>query len=121
MNLTLLPMVTFVNLVKKRNALSGIKERVVLGSTIDTILYIPSGMLLGVTPVAKAPFVLLSLADRSRATSFSPLCNANNNCVQPLSSVPIVPKSIAMGRGTVSTVCESMYSAKGTEPAPLQP
>jgi len=113
MLVTLLPIVTLVKPVQPLNAQVSIEVTVVLGNTIDTIRCIPSGITEVVTPVMKAPFdELLVLADRSRFTSLPAVCNAASNCVQPLSAVPISPKSISMGRGTGSVVCAPRYWTK---------
>jgi hypothetical protein len=114
---TLSGMVTLVKFVKKLNAIVPMLVIVALGNTIDTIQCIPLGTVAAAlpVPVVKAPAVFLVLADRSRVTFFSAVCNASSNCVQPLLSVPISPKSICMGRGTGSAVCDLMYSTKVTE------
>jgi hypothetical protein len=111
MVVTLFGMVILVKLMQPLNAISGIEVMVVLGNTIDTIWYIPLGMVSRVTPVAKASGVLLVLPEMSRFTFFPAVCSAVSNCVQPLSAVPISPKFICMGRGTGSAVCDEMYWA----------
>jgi hypothetical protein len=106
----LLGNVTLVRLVK-RNACMPMLVTVVLGSTIDTIRRIPSGMTKEETPVMKAPSELLQLADMSRATFLPAVCSAGNSDCLKASLAPIAPKFISIGRNT-GAVCNSIYSTK---------
>jgi len=114
MLVTLLPIVTFVKLVQPWNAKLPIELTVVLGNTIEIIRCIPSGTVAGVVPVLNAPFEILVLADRSRATFLPAVCSAASICLKPSVEL-IVPKSICTGRGIGSTICDEMYSARVPE------
>jgi len=120
MLVTLLPMVTLVKLVQFLNASLPIEVIVVLGRIMDAICFKPASpgaTVLLALPVEKSPLLDRVLPERSRATNLPPVLSAVRSCVQPLSAVPIVPKSIETFRGTgsaavPSALCATMYSVR---------